>query len=251
MAEEKPGENQDGQPDKGLEKLTAKLAELAGAGNDASGLKALVTEFYHDNVDLRSKNRDLNVQLREAKGKIKDGDVILTGDDAKTWQTIQKIGIPAAEISTKLTEGSAAQQKLAIYDRDKVAEEAAKLVGYKASGLKGVVRVENLNLEVREVPDPAGTRDAEGRVKKIRVPYVIPGGDNAEPVPLEEYAEQHLGDFRDVLAGSEAERNGNREPPAPQGPRIVRQRSGERPGSGVSDEQIAADVRARHAGMTI
>jgi len=247
MADEKPDDKGKAEEthDAALEKLSEKLAKAAGS-SDVGPLKEIVQQFYHDAVDLRTKNRELTRELAAAKGKIKDGDVVLTGDDAKAWQAIQKLNIPAGEISKKLTEGVEAQQKLGVYERDRVADAIAELTGQNAKALRGIVKLHNLNVQIQEVPDPSGARDAEGKAKKVKRAVVIPVGDKAEPIEWDEYVEQNLGDFREVLAGSESERNGNREPPAP---RITRQRSGDGGGArGVTTEQLEREIAQQHGG---
>jgi hypothetical protein len=244
-------EHTEPQGDEALEKLAGKLADAAGK-NDVSALQTIVRDFYRDAVDLRTKNRELNTQLKDLGKRLpKDGEVILSGADAKAYAEFQKLGIPTAELTKKLADGSAAQGRVAEYERDQTAYKAAELAGYKAKALRQIVRLHNLNLQLADIPDPSGARDEDGKVRKVRSPVVIPEGENAEAIPLTEYVDEHLGDFRDVLAVSEAERT-RREPPTQQGPRVIRQKAGESgAGRGVPDEQIAAEIRSRHAGMSV
>lgn len=247
MAEEgKEGkEGSEGGHDAALEKLAGKLADAAGK-NDVTALQAIVRDFYHDAVDLRTKNRELARENTQLKGKVKDGDIVLTGEEAKEYTALVKgsQGMKLSEIPKALADGTAATSELTTVKRDKVADQLAKIVGHNAPLVRSLVRLHQLNIEVRKVPDPTGARDAEGKVKQVEQAVVIPAGDKAEPVQWTEYVEQNLGDFREALAGSEAERNGNREPPAP---RIPRQVSGENGrGKGVTDDQLDAQVRQRH-----
>lgn len=247
--------NKDGKDDTGhdaaLERMSDKLAKAAGSA-DIGALKEIVQGFYHDAVDLRAKNRELARELTTAKGQVKPGDVVLTGDDAKSWAAFQKIGIPAAELSTRLTEGAAATQKMVVLERDRVADDIAKITGQNPGALRGLVRLQNLNVAIQEQADPSGAVDGEGKKKKVRVPVVLVAGEKegeTTAVPWDEYADAHLGDFRDVLAGSEAERNGSRETPTLSQPRIVRQKSGEQGRtSSVTDQQLEEQIASRHGG---
>jgi hypothetical protein len=244
MADEKP-DDKAGEHDKALEKMADKLAKAAGSA-DVGALKEIVQGFYHDAVDLRAKNRELNTQLAEVKKKLpKDGELVLSGDDAKQYTELVKgaHGMKLSDIPKALADGSAASSELSAVKRDKVAEQIAKLTGQSAPLLKSLVRLHKLNIEVRKVPDPSGAKDGDGKVKQIEQAVVIPEGDKALPVQWDEYVEQNLGDFREALAGSEAERNGNREPPAP---RIIRQTAGENGSKGVTDAELEQQVRQRH-----
>jgi hypothetical protein len=247
MADDKPDDKSQ-EHDAALDKMADKLAKAAGSA-DVGALKEIVQGFYHDAVDLRAKNRELNGQLGELRKKLpKDGELVLAAADAKVYAEIQKTGIPLAELPKRLTEGEAAKVEVQSVRMDKTADEVAKLTGHNAPLLRSLTRLHKLNLQIQETADPNGATNPDGSKKKIRSAVVVPKGEDgkdAAPVPWDEYVEQNLGDFREALAGSEAERNGNREPPA--GPRIVRQRSGELgPGAGVTDAAIAEEVRRRH-----
>jgi hypothetical protein len=234
-------QQQDGGGDAAMERLSAKLAKAAG-GADLAGLKEIVQDFYRDAVDLRTKNRELSRERDDLKKRLpKDGDVVLTGDEAKAMTALRKLDVPLTELPKKLAEGQTAATENAAFKRDSTVEQAAKALGWNATVLKGLVRLNGLAI------DKQTTKGQDG--EKVDSWVVMPAEDagDDDPTPLAEYVEQHLGDFRDALAGPEAGRKSDREPPTPSGPRMVRQRSGESgPGKGVTDAQVETDLRTRH-----
>jgi hypothetical protein len=224
--------------DAGLERLLTKIEPLLAKG-DSAALVSLVKEYGHDNADLRARNRELNRELKAAQGKVKDGDLILTGEDAKTWALLGKLQVPVKDLPARLTAAEQALKENADYKRDNVAEEAAAALNWNPRVLKGLVRLNQLTLEKQTTK----TEDGEKAVQ-----FVIPGPtEEDDPIPLTEYVEQHLGDFRDALAGAEAARKSDREAPTP-GRQHVRQQSGDLGrGKGVTDAQLDEELRQRHS----
>lgn len=223
--------------DTGVERLLAKIEPLLAKGDNAA-LVTLVKEYGHDNADLRARNRELTRDLKAAQGKVKDGDVVLSGEDAKAFTALQKLDVPLKDLPAKLTEALALAKENAGFKLDGVVDEAAKAHGWNPKVLKGLVRLNQLSL------DKQTTKGLDG--EKVESWVVMPAVEDDDPIPLAEYVDEHLGDFRDALAGAEAARKSDREPPVPSGPRMVRQKSGDGgPGKGVTTAELEADVRSR------
>lgn len=238
----------DAEREAGLERLAGKMAKA----ETANEWKSLVQEFYTNAVDDRVKNRELRRELDTLRGKTPGAeDVVLKGDDAKAYRAAliacEKAGVALKDVPAKLTEGLAAAQKAAGFDRDALVEEAAQEYGWNIKAAKGVVRLHDLKLEKALVPHPEGEKGEDGRVKKVSMVVVKAAKDGEDPTPLDEYVEHHLGDFRDVLAVPETGRGRTTETPPAKGPqpqRFLRQSSGEeKPGKGVSDEDYDARKR--------
>lgn len=238
------GAELEAQQDAAMERLSAKLAKAA-TGSDTTALKEIVQEFYRDAVDLRTRNRELTNELKAAKGKVKEGDIVITGDDAKSWAEFRKLDIPAKDIPTRLAAAETALKENAAFKLDGISDEAAAAHKWNPKVLRALVRLNNLKLDVALEPDPDGEQDESGKKEKKRTVVVLGEKEDDEAVPLDEYVDEHLGDFRDALAGAEAARSSDREPP-PSGPRMVRQKSGESgSGKGVNQQELEAEIRGR------
>jgi hypothetical protein len=242
------------QQDESLEKLGRKLASAAGT-TDLGALKGIVEDFYRDAVDLRVRNREVVRERDELKKRLpKEGDVVLSGEDAKSFAAIQKLGVPLKDVSARLESGARALEENAGYKQGERAQVAADLLGWNPKILNSLVKLNRLNLDFKEEVDAEADVDATtGRRPKKKIPVVIvpgDGEDEEDEVPLAEYVDEHLGDFRDALAGAEAARKGEQGSPSGSEPanRMIRQRSGEQGRTkGMSEAELDAQLRKRHS----
>lgn len=155
---------------------TASTTTTTAPKND--GFEALAAKHSNDGVGLA---RNLWDQLQAANAKVTElnskvapeGAVVLTGDQVKAWNRYTGLGKPE-EIETKLTEGTAAIEKVVKFEREKHIGEVAKLVGFDADVLGTLAK--DLEFEIAD-------ETVKGKTVKIAK---VKDGDKL--TPLADYA---------------------------------------------------------------
>jgi hypothetical protein len=183
---------------------------------------ALARDLLAENAKLRSERRDLREDLTKATAKVPaEGAVVLTGDDAKAWQTYkeqsgqgavlvpkdkaaaleayEKHGTPEV-VAQQLESGKVASVEVAQRKRAETLEVAAKSVGFKTGLLK--LAAKDLDVQMREVD----VTDAEGKTSKVQKPFVVvKDGDKENLTPLVDHfkaaGEDVLADLQDTSGG--------------------------------------------------
>jgi hypothetical protein len=144
---------------------------------DAMRIAEKLADAQNDNFDLRDKNRQLRGELDDAKKKlIPDGAVVLTGDDAKRWETYQKLGKPE-DLEKALKERETATTQLTKLQRDAQVREAAGVEKLNADALLALPGLPSITIK--------DVKEGEAMVKRA---FVTPEG-GAE-TPLRDYGKQ-------------------------------------------------------------
>lgn len=148
--------------EQGLENLLRKH------GGDAAKVAGLL---YQENYQLRADKRGLKSELDELQTRLPDGAIVLTAEQAQTYNALLEHGTPDV-IAARLKEHGALR-------REQMLRDAAAALGWDVDALKVVGA--NLDYEVREV--------ADGQGGKTTVAFVQVAGE--EPVALDDYAATH------------------------------------------------------------
>jgi hypothetical protein len=161
-------------------------------GNDAIRMADRVAELERDNYRYREQKRDLTDRVKALEGKqVPEGAVVLTGDDAQSWQAFSALGKPD-EVKAKLAERDTLATEVATTRRDGLLRDAAQAAGFKFSVLKDRVALAgDLPIEVREV-DENGT--------KVNRAFVKPQGGGEKS--LTDYAAEHWADYLPALTAT-------------------------------------------------
>jgi len=176
------------------------------AKNDRRDIDSVVSEIVSKYGSERAALRvladqqlDYRREIRDAKGKLpKAGEVVLSADDAKTWEAFRALGKTPKQIGESIAAVDALTTENTSLKVEKVIAEAAGLVNYKPSVLTELAKLKGFRVEVRE--------DGKGDEKK-KVAYAVKGeGDEAEESELTAFAADSLADFLPALA---AEPTGN------------------------------------------
>jgi hypothetical protein len=173
--------------------------------------------LYDDNfrhrqrlAGLKEQLEDKDAEITSLRGKIeksgkgvKDGEVVLSAEDAKTWKELQELGLKPAEIKKQLEEGGKSAKELAEVREAEREAAVATAAGYKPGVLRTLTRDKGLYVELREVDVTT-----DGKTEKKKVAYVRKVTDAKEAgEPLQAYAERELKDYLPALkqGGSEEE----------------------------------------------
>jgi hypothetical protein len=141
---------------------------------------------------LRLKNRDLEAQLAEAgAGKPKDGQVLLSKDDAAEFAAFKKLNLKAADLVTLVKEHGELRSTVAERDAEELYVEIADALGFENLPLfMRTMSREHLHVEFKDVQ----VRDEEsGKMVTDRVPMVrAKDDDKAQLEPLDAYLQREM-----------------------------------------------------------
>lgn len=224
------------------DKLLAQLQRLTSqAGGEAQAMRVL----FDNNLEIRRKYQRARDRVEELRGKVPaDNDVVLSGDEATAWNAIKALNIPAKELADRITKAEAATTKLASYERNDVARQAAETLGYEAEVLIDRLERDGLHLEIATV-----TEKVDGQEQTTRVPRVRKASNATEALQdLDKYAEGNWKKYWNSLLKEDASKEGSqplqtRQEPVKQPAPVTR--SGEqRSQPGPSADQLAQAAAA-------
>ncbi len=161
--------------------------------NNNDGVR-VAEKLFDENYQYRKQIRDLEKQVTDTQGKIPAaGAIILTGDEAATYQAYQAYGKPE-EIKQALDERASLQGKLATKERESLLRDVADTVGYKPTVLANLDRFaradgKELGYEIRDAIAADG--------KPAKAVYVREGD---KELSIQDYASTHWTDYMPVLA---------------------------------------------------
>lgn len=173
--------------------------------------------LLQQNFDLRDERRELHEQLDTLERRLRKrgeappkGSVILSAEEAKTWEAFKALNVKPEDVTGLQTRAAKADAREAEEAATVVAARAAELAEpgtpWNAKLLARGIRDDKLHLELRSV-DQKRTDGQEGTVK-VEVPYVRPlSDDKAALQPLAEYATARWGD--DLLPALRTPGSGN------------------------------------------
>jgi hypothetical protein len=184
---------------------------VAKHGDQTQALKVFAADLYAAKDD----NKALKAKLPA------DGALVLTGEDAKAWGAYQALGKPS-DIRKTVEEHGALATENATHRRNDELSVVAEKVGVKLPVLK--------TLAGSLVFGEAKIKGKDGKETTVQT---VKDGD-AEPVPFDEYAIKHWGDFLPALKPTITTVRPNGTPsrtdrqtyqlPEPTGPEVVRNR---------------------------
>lgn len=183
-------DNKDKVPD-AVQAALAKLIEKSGGDTSSVALK-----LYDDNHSLREKNRTLKADVERLAGEV----TASKAPDAETKTALEQYaeykayGTPA-EVKAKLERGTQLEARVTADDRDKLAREAAGLVGYNADTLAAIAADKSLSLEIK---DETGTDGKPARVPYVQMPK--DGDKDVPPVKLTDYVTERLAPYAAALS---------------------------------------------------
>lgn len=253
--------------------MLAEHMKTAGAGVSISEREQ---KLIRDNFKVRERLRtalDAQKVAEEKGGKVKDGDVILTGDDAKHYAEFLKLGVALKDLPAQLTERTTLLTAKAEQDAEGVSEKAATLLEIpnvvafrrliKAEGLEVTITTEKVRgkggkTEEQEVVN-VRKRGAADTVKPELLADVLER-DYVDDIPTLMSARGKSDDARDddgntlTLGRMAAEDDGEEEEgePAPRGLSFPRTRSGAPSGrrADAKQQQAAVDRKASSGAYT-
>lgn len=191
------GNDDPGDDDDKREKRRKKVRASDYDGLDARALAAKLAdaleerqEVIDENAGYREKNRTLRTQLAEAQKKIPaEGALVLTGDDAKAWETFKALGKPD-EVAAAVKKAGELEGEIVTIRTDEKIRDAAAAMGWKFNVLKDRDPSRELAYEVKIEKDDRG-QDAKRVYVKAK---------DGQTKLLDEYAKEHWGDYLIALA---------------------------------------------------
>lgn len=172
-------------------------AVAAGLLQKASGNPVkVISRLLKENHEGREKVRDLSSKLPP------DGAVVLSGDDAKRWETYRSLGDDPAKIKEALDSGAQAIEWKSNHERDQSYSAAAKAGGYNEPLFKRLAAQDGIKVVTKEEANAAG--------KKVARPYVV--NDKGKETALADYVAANWGELADALGGGAGARRAGMPP---------------------------------------
>lgn len=155
-----------------------------------------VEQLLRDNFEQRDQLRDVRRELKEAREAIPPEDaVVLTGEEAEAWEPVLERGDPE-EVASALEERDELSEELTGLRRDRRIDAAADAHGLNAGPLRRLAEQDGLDVKLEEEE----TEDGE----TVQRAVVTNGDEDADPVALEDYAEQNWSDFLPALQAEDS-----------------------------------------------
>ena len=187
------------------ESILAEFRDEFTALMKTGGVEAREREFFKKLFKLRGKNRELEEQLAKVQGAApKDGQVLLSKEDAAEFAAFKKLNLKAADLATIVTEHGEQKTRLAERDAEELYVEVADALGFE--NLPAFMRYmerEGLHVEFQDAKE----KDEEtGKTVTVRVPMVRDKNDDkAQLEPLPEYLEREVPEFIDAFTNAPTE----------------------------------------------
>lgn len=134
------------------------------------------TELSTENAQLQSDLRDAERDIRDLRKRVpKEGDIVLTGDNAKAAQELGRLNISLPDAVKKLQEYPTIKAKADEADRASLLQDAAKAVGWNPDALIDISRSIEKKFDV-EMKDVTVTENGQSQTKKL--PHARPRGSD-------------------------------------------------------------------------
>lgn len=184
------------------------LRLIAKHGSTENALTQLAGE------QLRYRKRAQNAETERDTFKVKvpaAGSVVLSGDEAKAYEAIKKLGVALDKVPEMHTALKDLQSKDSTHTRESAITTAAG-EKYKPKVLKKLL--DGVELKFKKVNVKVKDDDGKDTIEEQQVPYVaLKDGDKETLEALDTYLEREHGDWMDVLMADDAE-SGTTERPA-------------------------------------
>jgi hypothetical protein len=202
-----------------LESFNSRLAKHTDATQ-------LAQQLFTENYTLREEKRKLNTKVEQLQGKVPaDGSIVLSGDDAKAWQTVKELNLTPDEIKAKLQSSSETERELASLKRTELMRQVADAEGYKATVLSDILPADAA-VEVKD-------HEKDGKKTKRGFIKIKENGADRELL-LSDYLETNKADYLPALRVEQATNN-----------KYVRQESNGKPPSNNPFDQIREEAKQR------
>lgn len=167
--------------DKPVSEVVASLIRRHGGAETALGVLA------GENRDYRRRHRDDQARIQELQGKMGDGAVVLSKDEAAQWEAYKALGKPD-EIKPKLEKVPELERKVTERERKDLLTEAGKAVNWNPDAFNELVTAKGLHVEMRDVK----VKDAKGEEVTVKQPHVRLAANESDPlVPAPTWVEQN------------------------------------------------------------
>lgn len=174
-------------------------------------------QLMADNAELRGDKRRLKEKLAEAEAKVPpDGALILTGNDAKLFQTAKAVleKLPtekrtAEELEKILKEHGELTLKVADLEKQTVAVQIAEAEGWKVSALLKLAK--DMDLVLESVDEEVDDEENEGKTKKVTVQRGFVQTKDAAGVVTKKRLADELKDFIPALVKEQGDGQGSDE----------------------------------------
>lgn len=190
-------------------------------GNAESALRALAYKLN----DVERENADYRRRIKDLKGKVPEGSVVLTGDDLKAFEAYKALGT-AEDVETRLKAATEVQDKLKGYEKQEQFTQAAQAAKMNSTALAKLYGDHTLVVE--------------GSGENAKVFVSVKDGETESKVALDEHVKEHYPEFEASLYEQDA--------PAPSnGSRFIVQSPARRAASDgkLTQEQIKSRKAAR------
>jgi hypothetical protein len=193
-----PGENGDGKVptrESILAEFRDEFTTLMKSGDVPARERKLNQRLFK----LRLKNRELEQQLADASGsKPKDGQVLLSKEDAAEYDALKKLNLKATELSTIVKEHGEQKTRLAERDAEELYVDVADAMGF--DNLPAFMRfMEREKLHV-EFQDVRVKDDETGKTEVVKTPMVrLKADEKAQLESLSEYIDREVPDFIEIF----------------------------------------------------
>jgi hypothetical protein len=171
-------------------------------GDAAKRIEALLKAHGDGNGALRAllNERDqAQQQVAELRTKLpKEGSVILSPEDGKSWAAYQALGKPE-DLTRTVAERDELRSKVADHEWDRDNTAVAEAAGVKPSVLKTLAKRDRAEFVVKDEPDPK-----DPAKKKTTKAVFVKGKDDKGSetlTPFDDHAAAHWGDFLPSLKG--------------------------------------------------
>jgi hypothetical protein len=116
----------------------------------ATSAEAAGEELFRDNFKLREERRTLRQQVADLQGKMPEGSMVITKEQAAAFEAYQKLGTPE-EAAKKLEEGTAAAAKLTQMEKGTQAADAAKALKFSPEVFQKLTQLDGLEVVTKTV----------------------------------------------------------------------------------------------------
>lgn len=180
------------------EERTLARYEALGTPEELQKLAADNEKLKKENAERREANRALTEERDGLKAKVPDGAVVLTGDEAKAYETLTASGVALTDVPKVAEERDALRTQKAKRDRRDELMQGAPAEGWgehAADVLLDTVGFDAVtDIELRDVDGPNGR---DGKPTKVKAPFLTVDG---KQVRASEWVKEHKPHLAGALA---------------------------------------------------
>lgn len=218
---------------RGRRSQTELMEQLVGMidkrGGGESGAKAIALKLLDDNEKARNSKRIWKEKALELqKTAPKEGQVVLSKEDAAAYEEFKKLGTPA-EVKTKVESAAALATEKATREKGDTVAKGAELAKLNPKLLARLAEKEGFVVELRD-------EKVDG--KDVKVPYARKNEEKAATLPLAQFVDKELADYKPALLAKGDGTAASSEQQSHATPYIEQSSTGTAPASGKVDAFI-------------